>query len=217
MAGERIRLDEASTMEKAPKSEAEEKAQIAPKEAPIGTVTPTSTARKQNLPIWKRREEFLRERGTTPRNLYDTDILAIKAPDSVKKNVRFLWASEPLWRNRPILPGFRYDIWEPVTKAVAEEMGIEVATRDFTPEGTYKAGHDAFLMWAPESVAREYDEYVARGADAKTLMRAAEAELNEKLEGQNSKSIGSILVTNSEKELAEAEARERQDLGSPLQ
>lgn len=176
---------------------------------------PPASVRKQNVPIWDRRAALLRERGTTPRNLYDGDVFKIKKPPSVAKNVRFWWASEPFWKKRPVCPGFRYDIWEPVTKEVAEEMGIEVlGTKDFTPDGVYKAGHDAFLMWAPEAIAKEYDEIVLRGADTKALMKAANEEINEKLAGEDSRPIGSIVVTHSEQELAEAEQRERQDVGN---
>lgn len=167
-------------------------------------------------PLWNRREEVLRQSTTTPRDFVEGDPWLIKKPAGTAKHCRFLWMSERMWERRPSLVGFRYDNWQPVTPDVAAELGVETGTKDRTPDGVPRSG-DAFLMWCPENVAKEFDDFVLEGAKAQERMQDQANEYRDAITGTSgSGPIGDVVVTDDERELVEAEALQRQELGAKL-
>ena len=168
--------------------------------------------RDQVLPMWETRSQALRENHTTPRDLFATDWAKIDAPDEVKKNVRFLWMSEIIIRKRPILPGFAYEIYQPVTEDVMKQFQIKVHTNDRTPEGVPKAGMDAILYWAPEDMAKQQDDVFLEGSRVAEMMARRQKEHSGSTEG----AIGSIVEGLSQGDIAKAQEEQREALGTPI-
>ena len=177
-------------------------------EAPV----PVVPAREQNLPIWSRRARALKRAGTTPRDFYENDPMFYRFvnPDA-KKHVRILWMSDLMWRKRPMLEGFMWDIYEPITDALAKELGVEFPnTRQRGPDGVIRCGADAFATWAPEEIAKQQNEYWAQGARAQEMMRRRAEELDVNLAGHG---IGDVVVSNDPQVILEAETAQRNELG----
>lgn len=172
------------------------------------------------IPLWNKRAEILRARGTTPRNLYEGDPFHITGyePGSIaKKHVRLLWMSDPIAERKPILPGFRADIFEPVTEAVAKELGIQPNTKERTIDGVYKVGRDAFLVWAPEVIAKEMDDILLRGARAAEAMVAVKEKFISQIPGEHQGAIGDGAVFAQTPEAFETYREEQlREMGTPL-
>lgn len=169
--------------------------------------------RQQRLPIWQRRTEALRERGVTSRDLFGGNPWYIDAPAATKKNCHFLWMSDIMWQKRPMLPGFRWDIYQPVTKELEQELGIKLATKNRTSDGVGRVGEDAFLVWAPKELVLEQDEIFLEGSRIAERMKAEHARFREGVSGPVATGdatgpTGEVVVTNDAAELAEAQARQ---------
>lgn len=185
---------------------------------PVKVQPAKQVPKRGKLPWWARRSEELQKRGTTPRDLFEHDWSTVEAPDEVKKNVRFLWMSDIIWKKRPILTGFNYDIWTPVDETMMKEMGIKTPfARDRTPEGVPRAGMDAFLVCAPEDIARQTDEIFAQGARTDEMMKRHADEATEKMARDGIGVIGGgAKVSKDIGEIHEAEAKERREMGTPF-
>ena len=173
-------------------------------------------SRSQNLKIWDRRTQALRSSGMTPSNFTEEDPFYVSGPKELMAKVRFLWISDIIMRKNPILTGWKISIYEPVTKAIAEEMRLEVRTNDFTPDGAFRAG-DAVLHWTPEEVAKEHDLLFLRGANTKSVAERASAEFQAEVGQSGGVPMGNITVTADANEMAEAEQRQRSDISSSEQ
>lgn len=167
----------------------------------------------RRVPLWKKEADRFRSKGTTPRDLYEGDPFYVFRPPHVAKNVRLLWMSDPIWQKRPILPGFRYDIYQPVTQEIIDEFGLKPATKDRTVDGVPKVGTDATLFWAPEEIAREQDIVFLRGANIADQMRAQKQDLEEKFRGQDQGVVGDVIVADTPEQLYAAEERQRSEVG----
>lgn len=167
----------------------------------------------RRIPLWKKQTDILRSKGTTPRDLYESDPFYVYKPPHVARHVRLLWMSDPVWQKRPVLPGFRYDIYQPVTEDVMSELGLKPATKDRTVDGVPKVGMDAFLVWAPEEIAHEQDQIFLRGANIVEQMAAAKNSLEEKFRGQDQGAVGDVIVADSPEQLIAAEERQRGETG----
>lgn len=172
------------------------------------------SADKRRIPLWEKRTEALRRSGSLPRDFYTKDWTLIEnlEPGSpLREHVRCLWMSDVFLDKHPVCPGFRYEIYEPVTADVAAELGIRPPGEP-TPEGFYRQG-DAVLYWAPEEVAKQQDEVFLSGANVRERLKAQREELHEKL-GEDL--IGDVTVTNDFNEMKEAGKRNLRELGSNI-
>jgi len=177
----------------------------------------TRAGPKANRPLWDRQEAILRSRGSTPRDFFEHDIFQVDAPEEVKRNIRFVWLSDIILRGRAILPGFRMDMYAPVTPDVMEELNLKVRTLDRTAEGIPRAGHDAVLYYVPETIAKEMDDYWKRQANLRSLPAQQKARLQSGLaESQQTRTIGDLEIVERESDLEEAEQRQRSELGTPF-
>lgn len=189
---------------------------VEPVEAPIDDLI--EPVRKGGvLPLWERRKRILEETKTTPRDFLEgTPWLVEFKHRETARHVRLRWMSDGLWKKHPVLPGHRLDIWEPVTEKIGEELGLRVFSKELTPEGIYKVSPDAFLMWCPEEIAAEQDAVQRELMDVKKLFQKGKKRIKEKFRGRNTGHIGNVTVSSDPEEIAEAEAREREELGEPL-
>jgi hypothetical protein len=119
------------------------------------TIVPPKAGKRH---LWDRRADALKRKGTTPRDMFWHDAFAVKMPKHVDEKIKIYWMSDIMWERRPPCEGFMYDIWEPVTKEVMDELGIKVVTKNFGQDGVPRVG-DAFLMWAPKEITLQMRAY----------------------------------------------------------
>lgn len=165
---------------------------------------PKVELREQNLPLWDRKIKIMEERGTTPNDLFDTDPQHIECPDVVKENVSFWWASDIILTRRPWLPGFNYELYEPVTETEIKEWGLKLNTKDRTPEGIPRIGSDMYLYWAPKKL-RDQQMKLMRGPSLQERMQKQAHELRERMAkdklgqaGDGTGPLGSELVISND-------------------
>jgi hypothetical protein len=187
-----------------------------PVSAPATGGPATVEFREQNIPIWERRSSALKKAGQTPRDVHEHDWTYIDMSDEVRKNIRFLWMSNILAEKRPILPGFHYDIYQPVTEEFIRETGIKPRAKDRTEAGVPRCG-DAFLVWAPAEIAAQQDAYWQEMARTKEMMRRRKKEYRRSIRqggrgDQFTGPIGDIIVSNDMREIHEAAAREKAEM-----
>jgi len=114
--------------------------------------------RTQNLPIWDRVAETMKARGSTPSDFLSHEAMEVRMPARTAKYVRPCWMSNIMAERMPVGLSFVYSPFQPMTPEQMKEMGVTVRTKDRTAAGVPKVG-DAFLCWAPESVARQTDDH----------------------------------------------------------
>ena len=177
---------------------------------------------KGKLKPWERRANMLRKSGTTPRDVLNHDWTYIKKSAEVERNCRFLWMSDIMYQKRLPLPGFVWEIWQPVDAKFLEETGIETPyARTRTAEGTPRCG-DAFLMWAPKEMAEQCDQWEKEQSFA-NRMKSATAELEKQSKGMNNAGPTEqvLEITQSDgiedANLVSQAEEERQTAGSALE
>jgi hypothetical protein len=166
----------------------------------------------EHLP-WMRRIEVARRDMTSPRDMFASDkVWTWKVPSHITDRVRFNWLSDWMIHNKPMMPGFVYDNWKPVTPEVMKDFEMTVFTEQRTAEGIPKVGLDAILYWCPEDLAQEMDKVMQRGAHVADSMKTEKRRMKEAFEGRM---IGDVR-TGTEEEIAEMETKQREELGSLL-
>lgn len=162
---------------------------------------------------WMRRIESAKVDMTSPRDMFSNDkVWMWDVPPHIKQYIRLNWISDWIIQNKPLMPGFIYDNWKPVTPEVMEDFQIKVFTDTRTPEGVPKVGLDAVLYWCPEDYAKEMDEFGRRGARVIENLKTEKRRMKEKFAGMM---IGDVR-TGTQEEMVEMEAEQRKELGSPL-
>lgn len=89
---------------------------------------------------------------TTPRDFYEKGVLTWEAPEETKKHIHVFFDSELRERRNPVLPTFDANLYEPLTKELADELGIKVPYGRWTDQGHMKVGHDAIVKIAPKRI-----------------------------------------------------------------
>ena len=160
---------------------------------------------------WLRRIEAAKKNTTQPRDLFESDsVWKVDMPDEVKAHIRVNWLSDWIIQHKPIMPGFVYDSWRPVTPEVMEDFQIKVHTETRTAEGVPKIGMDAVLYWCLEEHAKQMDEYQRRGAHVADKLKTEKRRMKEQMGGMM---IGDVKV-GSQEEIAEMETEQRKELGA---
>lgn len=176
------------------------------------------------IPSWERRIREMEKSGTTPRDFIWHSPFEYKMPKHVSEHVSLLWMSDMMWKERPILEGFSYDIWQMMTPEKMEEFSLEVHTRDRTPEGVPKFG-DAFLMWAPKKFVDQIKAYFKKKQISQIGRTSEEQKLEDTIkevlarEGimDTTKIIGSgIQEVGRPDDFYGAEKRERDEMGKAI-
>lgn len=160
---------------------------------------------------WLRRIENARKTTTEPRDLFETNaVWKVDMPPEVKAHIRVNWLSDWIIQHKPIMPGFVYDAWQPVTPEVMKDFQITVHTETRTPEGVPKIGLDAVLYWCLEEHAKQMDEYQRRGAHIADKLKTERRRMKEQMGGML---IGDVR-TGTREEIAEMETEQRKELGA---
>jgi hypothetical protein len=191
----------------------------APKEPEEKPVEEAPQRRQRNLsrqPYWSRRAAIMRDTGTTGRDLFESDPFIVEGPEEVMRNMSFCWMSDIIVRKHPILTNYSYDIWEPVTPELFEELGISVRTRDRTPEGVPKVGYDASLYCCPTEIAKEQFETMMKPhQDIKKMLKSQKESLRGKF-GDDLEVIGDARLIDSEEQLGRESDRQAKQIGTPF-
>jgi hypothetical protein len=178
----------------------------------------TQKPAKGKLPYWKRRSKILKDRGTTPRDLYgrDTNPFEVMGPPETMKNVHFFWNSDIMHQKNLPLPGFNKGMYEAVTPDLMEELGITVRTKDRTPDGVPKVGQDAWLTCCPMDMWKD-QEKIQRGKPLKDILEDEQKESESKMarDGEMTKPIGGQDVSRDIHEINQTEA-EHSNVGGPI-
>ncbi len=170
----------------------------------------------KTIPLWDKRIEAMRAKHTTPRDIYERDILKVSSRSSdVTRNVRFLWISDIMLKKKPMLTGFSWHLYQPVTQKVAEEFELELETNDVSPEGVYRAGADANLYWAPEKLCQEQDR-VMRGEPFVATSKHEEERLDGEIRSMGAEPVGEVVHTKDERTFQQAADRSREGMNRDL-
>lgn len=146
------------------------------------------------LPLWQRRANALRQSGTVPRDMFTRDVSRVRCNKCGNQfnaktregqwlcphlgpHVRFLWMGDRMWERKLGITGYNYAIWQPVTEKVLQELDVSVDVTARTSEGVPRWGSDLFLVWAPEDIAKQYDELCAEGSRANEMLMRRQQEL----------------------------------------
>jgi hypothetical protein len=168
----------------------------------------------KNIPAhepWLRRIENARKTTTEPRDLFENDsVWRVDMPPEVKAHIRVNWLSDWIIQHKPIMPGFVYESWSPVTPEVMKDFQITVHTETRTAEGVPKIGLDAVLYWCLEEHAKQMDEYQRRGAHIGDKLKTERRRMKEQMGGML---IGDVK-TGTQEEIAEMETEQRKELGA---
>jgi hypothetical protein len=111
---------------------------------------------------------------TVPRDFFERNPLDWSAPEETKRHVHVFFDSEYREQRNPILPTFDAQIYEPLTKDRAEELGIVVPAGRWTEQGYLKVGHDAIVKIAPRRIVDSRDKMLAERYDITRRMRKHE-------------------------------------------
>ncbi len=89
---------------------------------------------------------------TVPRDYYERGVLTWDAPEETKEHIHVFFDSELREQRNPVLPTFDANLYEPLTKDLAEDLGIKVPYGRWTETGHMKVGHDAIVKIAPKKI-----------------------------------------------------------------
>lgn len=171
---------------------------------------------EKKVKLWDKRVEVMREAHTTPRDIYERNILAVHSRNKeVRKNVRFLWISDIMLKNRPMLTGFSWDLYQPVTRELADEFELELETNQLNADGVIKAGADANLYWAPEELCQEQDR-IMRGEPFRVTSQRAQEQLDDSIRLADANPIGEVVHSKDWREIEEAANRSREGMNRDL-
>lgn len=145
---------------------------------PLQRKQTTEEKPKKTIKLWDKRMQALKDSGTLPRDVFGQDPLYWDAPDETKKHCHFHWANVNIMRDKPLIPGYNIDMYQPVDSEIAEQLSLKVKTKTMTPEGYYKVGDDLILTWCPKE-AWEEQMSLMRGPTLKERMEAQRAAVQE--------------------------------------
>jgi len=163
--------------------------------------------------LWDRRMEILRREGTLPRDFLENDPFYVDMNPEAKKHVTLIWISDLIAKTQMVLPGWRKEVYEPVTPEVAEEFGIRPRVKTTTPDGVPKAGFDMVLHWAPKAATDQIMAHFREQANIDHMMARTKQKLAEEGLHAPDELIGDFKQVESYEGLVEESGRSRQEVG----
>jgi len=96
--------------------------------------------------------------GTTPRDLAENRPDFWSAPPAIRQHIEVIFMSDAMIARRPMLTGFPWHIWSPVTKEIVELYGLEFQTTDRKPSGQPIYGMDMSAFWTTREMYDDWKE-----------------------------------------------------------